>query len=298
MSTSVASTPAAGAAAADAPPPAPVARRTARLRPRRATLVPLGAFAVLLAAWETITAAGLVEPLFLPGPAAVWSAFVQANTCHPLATGSSRVVCGEQNYFLWEHLVASLQRIGVGVGAAVVLGVALGFLMGTVRPVALLLEPYLNFLRALPPLGYIGLLIVWFGIGDVSKVWLLFLAAFPPIAMATIAGVRGITATRLDAVASLGATRLQTVRHVVLPSSLPSIVGGVRLATGFAWTTVVAAELNNGIPGIGGLAYVAGTQLQTPLVIACIIVIGLAAIALDAAIKHVGELLVPWHGRA
>ena len=188
---------------------------------------------------------------------------------------------GAQNYYLWEHLVASLQRIGIGVGAAILFGIPLGLLMSTVRWVGIVVEPYLNFLRSLPPLGYIGLLIVWFGIGDLSKIWLLFLAAFPPIAMATISGVRGIREDQINAVLTLGASRRQAVTRVMVPSILPEVINGIRVATGFAWTTVVAAELNNGIPGIGGLAYLSGTQLDTPLTIACIIVIGVAAVALD-----------------
>ena len=263
----------------------------------RHRLIRAGVFAGFIILWWAVTAAGLVKPLFLPSPGSVWAAFIQANTCHPVAEGVNRMVCGEQNYFMWEHLIASLQRIGAGVGSAVVFGVALGFLMGTVKAVHIVVEPYLNFLRSLPPLGYIGLLIVWFGIGDVSKIWLLFLAAFPPIAMAAISGISGIRKDRIHAAQSLGASRWQVLTNVVLPSSLPEIVGGIRIAVGFAWTTVVAAELNNGIPGIGGLAYISGTQLQTPLTIACIIVIGLAAIVLDAGIKNLGRMLVPWHGK-
>lgn len=272
--------------------PAPWARRTRR------ACVHVGVFVGLMVLWWVLTTLEVVDALILPGPGSVWTAFVDANTCHPVSAASDRVVCGAQNHFMWEHLLASLQRIGIGVSAAVVVGVSLGFVMGTVRSIGLVLDPYLNFLRSLPPLGYIGLLIVWFGIGDVSKVWLLFLAAFPPITMATMSGVRGIHPSRTHAVESLGASRWQTLVHVVLPSALPDIVAGVRIAVGFAWTTVVAAELNNGIPGIGGLAYLAGTQLQTPLVVACIIVIGLAAIALDAALRFAGALLVPWHGKA
>lgn len=88
-----------------------------------------------------------------------------------VSEGGNREVLGEQGYFLWQHLQASLHRIMVGVGAAIVVGVIVGVFLGTFRPVAVALEPYLNFLRALPPLGYIGLLIVWFGIGDTSKYW-------------------------------------------------------------------------------------------------------------------------------
>lgn len=255
-------------------------------------------FAGVLALWWAITALELIKPLFLPSPGSVVRAFVDASSCRPVAEGSTRIVCGEQGFFLWEHLLASLQRIGAGVLGGIVVGVLLGFAMAMMPVFGRLSEPYLNFLRSLPPLGYIGLLIVWFGIGDTSKVWLLFLAAFPPIAMATIDGVRGIRADRLQATLSLGGNQAQLMRYVVLPGSLPSILSGIRIATGFAWTTVVAAELNNGIPGIGGLAYLSGTQLQTPLTIACIIIIGLAAIVLDTAIKRLSALLVPWQGKA
>lgn len=250
-----------------------------------------------LAGWWLVTALGLVRPLYLPSPGSVWHAFVQANINHPIAPGVDRIVRGEQNYFLWEHLLASLQRIGVGVGGAILVGVPLGLMMATVKWIGIIIEPYLNFLRSLPPLGYIGLLIVWFGIGDTSKIWLLFLAAFPPITMATISGVRGVREDQVNAVLTLGASRRQALTSVMIPATLPEVLIGIRIAVGFAWTTVVAAELNNGIPGIGGLAYLSGTQLDTPLTIACIIVIGIAAVALDGLIKLAETLLVPWRGK-
>lgn len=248
--------------------------------------------------WWLITRVGLVRPLYLPSPGSVWTAFLQANSNHQIAPGIDRMVRGEQGYFLWEHLVASLQRIGIGVGAAILVGIPLGLLMATFKWIGIITEPYLNFLRSLPPLGYIGLLIVWFGIGDTSKVWLLFLAAFPPIAMATISGVRGVREDQVNAVLTLGASRRQSLTTVMLPATLPEVLTGIRVATGFAWTTVVAAELNNGIPGIGGLAYASGTELDTPLTIACIIVIGIAAVALDGVIKLLENVLVPWRGKA
>ncbi len=264
----------------------------------RRVLIRVAALVVFLGLWWLVTALHLIKPLYLPTPGSVWNAFVQANSDHPIAPGVPRLVKGEQNYYLWEHLIASLQRIGVGVGGAIIVGPVLGFVMASFRPVATVIEPYLNFLRALPPLGYIGILIVWFGIGDTSKMWLLFLAAFPPITIYTISGVRGIREERINAALSLGASRRQTLTHVVLPSTLPEVISGIRIAVGFAWTTVVAAELNNGIPGIGGLAYLSGTELKTPLTIACIIVIGIAAILLDLAIKGLERTLVPWRGKA
>jgi taurine transport system permease protein len=275
-----------------------------RGRRRRSTtgtnpwLIRILVLAATLLIWWLVTKLELIRPLYLPSPGSVWDAFVQANSTHAVAEGVDREVRGEQNYFLWEHLVASLQRIAIGVGAAIVVGIPLGLLMSTVRWIGVVTEPYLNFLRSLPPLGYIGLLIVYFGIGDTSKIWLLFLAAFPPITMATISGVRGVREDMVNAVLTLGASKRQALTTVMLPATLPEVLTGIRVATGFAWTTVVAAELNNGIPGIGGLAYLSGTELDSPLTIACIIVIGIAAIALDGLIKLLEAVLVPWRGKA
>lgn len=251
-----------------------------------------------VAGWWLVTRLGLIRPLYLPSPGSVWEAFLRANSDHQIAPGVDRMVRGEQNYYLWEHLLASLQRIGIGVGGAILVGLPLGLMMSTVKWIGIVTEPYLNFLRSLPPLGYIGLLIVWFGIGDTSKIWLLFLAAFPPITMATISGVRGVREDQVNAVLSLGASKRQALTSVMIPATLPEVLNGIRIAVGFAWTTVVAAELNNGIPGIGGLAYLSGTELDTPLTIACIIVIGIAAVALDGIIQIAERLLVPWRGKA
>lgn len=253
---------------------------------------------VVVLLWWLVTALFDISPVLFPGPGAVWDAAVLGMQERPVAEGVDRTIKGYQNYYLWEHLLASLQRIGAGVGIAVLVAVPLGLLMASVRWFGLLLDPYLNFLRSLPPLAYIGLLIVWFGFGDAPKIWLLFLAAFPPIAIATISGVRGVREDQINAVRTLGATRRQVLVHVTLPATLPEIFTGFRVAVGFAWTTVVAAEIQNGIPGIGGLAYISGSQNQTDVVIACIIIIGITAILLDQLVKVVEDLLVPWRGRA
>lgn len=257
----------------------------------------IGVLLFTLVVWWAVTRVELLAPRTLPPPGDVWQAFLRANSTHPVAEGSDRMVRGESNYFLWEHLIASLQRIGIGVGAGILFGVPLGLIMATVRWVGVVLEPYLNFIRSIPPLGYIGILIVWGGIGDTSKIWLLFLAAFPPITVATISGVRGVREDQINAVLTLGASRRQALSTVMLPATLPEVLTGIRVAVGFAWTTVVAAELNNGIPGIGGLAFNSGQELNTPLTIACILVIGVTAIALDQVIKSAERIFVPWRGK-
>lgn len=258
----------------------------------------LTSVSIVVLLWWLVTSLFAVNPVLFPGPGDVWEAFVRGMQERPVAEGVDRTIRGYQNYFLWEHLLASLQRIGAGVGLAVLVGVPLGLLMASFRWFGVLLDPYLNFLRSLPPLAYIGLLIVWFGFGDASKIWLLFLAAFPPIAIAAISGVRGVREDQINAVRTLGANKRQVLVNVTLPAALPEIVTGFRVAVGFAWTTVVAAEIQNGIPGIGGLAYISGSQNQTAVVIACIIIIGITAILLDQIVKSVEGLLIPWRGKA
>lgn len=254
---------------------------------------------VLIVVWWLVTdVLHMFERQILPSPGAVWSAFVEANTMHPLVEGSDRMIRGEFNYFMWEHLLVSLQRIGMGVGLAVVVGIPLGLVMASSTWVGRILDPYLNFLRSLPPLAYIGLLVAWFGIGETNKIVMLFLAAFPPIAMATISGVKGVKEDQINAVLSMGASRRQAMTSVVLPATTPEIITGIRVAVGFAWTTVVAAELVDGVPGIGGLAFQGGNQIRPDLVIACIIVIGLTAICLDALIRAIEHVLAPWRGKA
>lgn len=302
MTQSVDETPGTGAPA-DQPVkragPAPTApsRGRATLRAGRLALH-TSTLATAILIWYVVTELELIRPLYLPSPGAVWDAFVWANSDHAAGGGVDRIVRGEENYYLWEHLIASLQRIGAGVGAAIVVGIPCGLIMATVRWIGTVVEPYLNFLRSIPPLAYIGLLIVWFGIDDISKIWLLFLAAFPIVTLSTISGVRGVHKDQINAALALGASRRQTLTNVMVPATLPEVIHGIRVATGFAWTTVVAAELNAGIPGIGGLAYLSGTRLDSALTVACIIVIGLAAIALDGLIKLAERLLVPWRGKA
>jgi taurine transport system permease protein len=249
------------------------------------------ALALFLAAWWTVAALNVWPDLFVPDPAKVWARLIDGETIHQGQKGLS-------GYYLHEHLWASLWRIIQGVGWAIPFGVGLGLLLATVKPAQVVLEPYVNFVRALPPLGYFSLLIIWFGIDDASKVWLLFLAAFPPIALSVLGGVRGIRQERIDAALALGARRRQVLRFVVLPSVLPELFTGIRLAIGFAWTTIVAAETMNGIPGIGGLAWETKKFQQTDVAVLCIVVIGLSAILLDVLVKAAERTLVPWRGRA
>ncbi len=279
-------------------PPAPgAAAPMVRPGPGRGRSVVLRALlavlpvALFLGAWWLVSVFEVWDELFVPRPGAVWGRFVESVTVHDGRRGLG-------GYYLWEHLGASLRRILTGVGWAVVVGVPLGLLIATVRPVAVVIEPYVNFVRSLPPLAYFSLLIIWFGIEDTSKVWLLFLAAVAPIAVSVATGARSVRRDQVAAARSLGANRLQVVVHTVLPTVLPDLITGIRLAVGFTWTTIVAAETVDGIPGIGGLAWSTKKFQQTDVAVLCVLVIGITALLLDRLLQAADRALVPWRGKA
>ncbi|MFC9792772.1 ABC transporter permease [Streptomyces sp. NPDC127584] len=251
----------------------------------------LVALAVLLGAWQGVVSAGVWPRVLVPSPGDVWRQFVLASTVHDGTRGYG-------GHLLIEHLGVSLGRIGTGSAYAVLAGVPLGLLIGTVRPLAVVLEPAVTFLRTLPPLAYLSLLVIWFGIDEAPKIWLLVIAALPPIAAATAAAVRTVPGRLVEAARALGSGPTALLLCVRLPSALPEILTGVRIAVGVAYTSVVAAETINGVPGIGGMIRDAQRYNQTALVIAGILAIGLSGIVLDALLRLVERIAVPWRGRA
>jgi taurine transport system permease protein len=265
-------------------------RRGARPREGRGRLgrLALGAAAigVVLLAWYLVARAALIKPLFLPSPGSVWDAFMTANTD------------GYRGYLLWEHVAISLQRVLIAFVLATLIAVPLGMLVASSRTLETIVDPFVNFYRPLPPLAYYTLLVIWFGIGERSKVLLLLLAAFPPIFIATVQGVRGVRRERIDAARSLGAGRRKTLRYVVFPSILPDVFTGMRVSIGFTYTTLVAAEMVAAKTGIGWLVLDASRFLQTSYVFMGIIVMGVTGILLDALVKAAQRRAVPWLGRA
>lgn len=268
------------------------------LRPSRAsdrrrwtTALPVIGVATALAVWWFVAWLAIWPPIFVPPPRAVLDQLVTTSTVHDGLRGYS-------NALLIEHAWATLRRILLGFGAAVAIGVPLGILIGSARPARALLEPGVTFVRCLPPLAYFSLLIIWFGIDETPKVVLLALAALPAVTLATSEAVRSVPRDRVLIARSLGGARQEIVRHVVLPSILPDVFVGLRVGLGFAFTTVVAAETINGLPGLGGMVRDAQRFNQTDVVVLGIIVIGVMGICLDAALLALDRAAVPWRGRA
>lgn len=261
--------------------------RRIRLRwplPRRLgiSLLTLGA---LLALWWLVARLGLISPLFLPPPAQVLQQFV--------------TLAGPQGFMdatLWQHLAASVQRILIALAAATLCGVTVGLAMGLSPTLRGMLDPLIELYRPVPPLAYLPLMVIWFGIGETSKVLLIYLAIFAPVAMATLAGVQGARQVRLRAARALGANRWQVLWYVIVPGALPDMLTGLRIGLGVGWSTLVAAELIAATRGVGFMVQAAGEFLATDVVLAGILVIALIAFTLELGLRALQRRLTPWHG--
>ena len=227
-----------------------------------------------------------MEPLYLPAPEEVWTRTIDI------------VQDGFRNFTLLEHLGYSLFRVVVGFLLGALVGIPLGYAMGLNGWFRGWFDPIVEFMRPVPPLALIPLVIIWAGIGEVGKVILLFLAALWIMAIAARAGVSGVKISKVHAAYSLGASKWQIMRYVIMPNSLPEIFTGARVAMGVCWGTVVAAELVAAEKGAGMMIMVASKFQNTDIVIMGIILIGVIGFGIDILMRRAEKWLVPWRGRA
>ncbi|MBB4006910.1 ABC transporter permease subunit [Allorhizobium taibaishanense] len=255
------------------------------LEGKSTTAISITTAIVLIALWWLATELKLVPKLFLPSPAEV---------LRQLVTIFNDGYAGAS---LGDHVEASLFRIGLAAALAVVTAVPLGLLMGLNRWAKGVLDTPIEFYWPLPPLSYLPLMIIWLGIGETSKISLLFLAMFAPICLSAQAGVRSVSVERANAAKSLGANPWQLFIHIVFPSALPEILTGIRIAVGVGWSTLVAAELIASTRGIGFLIMSAAQFLATDVVFVGIGIISLCAFGFSFALRLLERLLVPWKGK-
>lgn len=239
----------------------------------------------LIALWFLVTSAGWVKPLFLPSPFAVYDKFVSAMTD------------GVANSTLAEHAMASLTRVFSAFLLACITAVPVGILMGVNRYARGIFDPPIEFYRPLPPLAYLPLIIIWFGIGEFPKILLIYLAIFAPMAIAARAGVRSVSIEQIHAAYAMGGTPMQIVWHVILKAAMPEIFTGLRIGIGVGWTTLVAAEMVAADRGLGFMVLNAAQFLASDIVIMGIIVIGVFAFAFDLLVRYVEKFAIPWKGR-
>ena len=235
--------------------------------------------------WFAATNLGWIRPLFLPSPQAVAARFVSvAND-------------GFANSTLLQHTLISLYRVFGAFFLACLTAVPVGIMMGVSRVARGIFDPPLEFYRPLPPLAYLPLIIIWFGIGEFSKVLLIYLAIFAPLAISARAGVRAVSMEQIHAAYSMGASRTQIVLSIILKAALPDIFTGMRIGIGVGWTTLVAAEMVASSRGLGFMVLNAAEFLASDVVIMGIIIIGLFAFAFDLLMRYVERLAVPWKGK-
>lgn len=240
------------------------------------------AVAVLL--WQAVSMAGVFPAFALPSPVAVWRAFVDI------------VREGYGGQSLIGDILISCFRIVIGFVGAVAIGVPVGLLMSRNKIVNDIIDPLLQFVRPVPPLAYIPLLVVWFGIGELPKAILILVGTIPVIIIGTMSGVKSTPPLRIAVARTLGATNAQIFRRVVLPSALPEIFTAMRVGIGVAWTCLVAAELIAASSGLGWLVQFAGQALQVSVVIVGIVIIGVIGYAMELVIRKVENWVVPWRG--
>ena len=253
-------------------------------RPLR-VLRSLGKFttlAVLIGFWQFVSTVWLpsIDPykaVLMPPPTAI------------LVTAARMIASGE----LFHHLLASLKRELVAFAVAA-LAIPIGIAMGGWRWIYDQLNPILEVLRPIPPLAWIPLSILWFGIGDEQNEFIILLGMFFPILVNTIMGVRNVEQNLVRAAQCHGARHWDVLRRVVFPAALPQIVTGVRVGLGVGWMALVAAELVGANSGLGFLINDARSMLRTDIILVGMLAIGLVGLLLDAAIREAARRLLPW----
>lgn len=246
---------------------------------RTAALV-LAPWVAIVALWYAVAASGLVNPALLPTPGQVFARF--------------RELLRER---LPMDVWMSTQRVFLGVALGTVLAVPAGFLLGWYKGVRAFVDPVINFFRALPPIALIPLVIVYFGIGEVAKVAILFYASFFAGVIVMYEGIAQVSPIYVRVARTLGATDGEIFRKVIVPLAVPHMLTAVRVALGVAWATLVASELIAAQQGLGALIQNASNFFQLDIVYLGIICIGFVALGMDTALRLLARRLVAWQER-
>jgi len=232
----------------------------------------------LVLVWQLIAVLGAFDPQLFPRPVTVARAFLDL------------LVRGD----LLTDIIASLQRVLVGFLIALAIGTPLGLFLGTNAKASGLFTPILELLRPIPPIAWIPLAILWFGLGNKPAYFLVFLGAFFPIFTNALFGATSLEERYRRAAYSLGATKRQFVVNVLIPASLPHVFAGLRIGLGVGWIVVITAELVGAQSGLGYMIQFNRLLLETPKVIAGMITIGLIGFLLNRLMIQLENKLIPW----
>lgn len=248
-------------------------------------ILTISTLVIILFIWIVVSTLGLVDQKLVPKPQSVLAAFVDI------------MENGYKNYTLLEHLGESMKRLLSAFLLASVTSVPLGLLSGCNTKIRAIFEPIIEFYRPLPPLAYYTLLILWMGIGNESKIALLFLACFAPSYVSTVSAVLKIKEDYINSAYTMGASKMQIIIHVIFPACLPDIFTGLRTSLGVGYTTLVSAEMVASSSGIGWMVLDASRYLRSDIIFLGIIIMGITGILLDKGIQLIEHKVVPWKGK-
>jgi len=233
---------------------------------------------LLVAVWQALTAGGVVSARTLAPPADVYRA------------GLELWQAGE----LQAHLLASLRRAAAGLGIGVSVGVLLATITGLLRLADDLVDPAVQVLRAVPVLGLLPLVIIWFGIGEAPKIALVAIGTAFPVYVNTHAAIRGVDAKLVEAATTFGLRRGSLIRHVVLPGAVPGFLVGLRFALTGAWLIMIVAEQINAKTGIGFLMNEARVWFRTDIIVLGLVVYGVLGLVTDGIVRLLERTLLSW----
>ncbi|HLG70614.1 MAG TPA: ABC transporter permease [Chloroflexota bacterium] len=239
-------------------------------------ILQIAAGAIFLGAWEVYGRS--LNPIFLASPTAIAGAFVET------------IVDGE----LLAALIKSLQGLAIGFALAVVVGIGLGVLMGRYKSVNHVCEPFITIFYATPSVALIPLIMLWFGLGLNAKIVIIFESCFFPIVINTHAGVRNVSRATVDVVRAYGATDRQIMTKVVLPSAVPFVMAGIRLAVGRGVIGMVVAEFFTALSGLGSMIIVYSNAFNTAKLFVPVITIALMGLVLTNLAKALEQRMAPW----
>ena len=247
---------------------------------RNITLI-LAPWGLLVALWYAIAYSGLINPALVPTPHAVALQFQELLT----------------NGRLLRDIARSTQRVAIGVSLGIAAAGPVGFMLGWYKDVRRFIDPLINFFRALPPIALIPLVIVYFGIGEIAKVAILFYATFFAGVIVMYEGVAQISPIFVKVSRTLGATDAEIFRKVIFPLTIPHILTALRVALGVAWATLVASELIAAQQGLGAMIQNASSFFQLDIIYVGIICIGFIALTMDVLLRRLSKRLVAWQDR-
>ncbi len=265
------------ALAEDSPPPAgeraaPRPRLFGFRKPIRqsaAVAIAIGASATLLLFWEAVARSGLANPLFLPAPSAVVAALVRMTLYQDL---------------LW-HAWVSTARVWIAFGIATAMAIPIGMLMSSYRPIGAALEPIIDFIRYLPVPALVPLSIIWFGVGEDTKIFLLWLGTFFQLVLLVADDMRRVPNEYFEIARTVGANQRQLLTDVAFRAMLPNLVDSLRITLGWCWTYLIIAEIVAADSGLGFVIWTARRYMKTPEVMAGVVAIGIIGLVTDQLLR-------------